>query len=41
MFRMILDLIVKSRTLIELDISWNRLNPPDLCELFKILAKNR
>jgi len=38
---MILDLIVKSRTLIELDVSWNRLNPPDLVELFKILSRNR
>jgi hypothetical protein len=41
LFDKILILLRKSRSLIELDISWNRLGPDDLLELFKVLCNNR
>lgn len=40
-FSHILDLLTKSGTLIELDISWNLLGPEDLKRLFALLAENR
>jgi hypothetical protein len=41
LFDKILTLLRKSRSLVELDISWNRLGPDDLLELFKVLSNNR
>ena len=37
----ILQLLEKSRSLIELDISWNNLLPWDLKKLFEVLSTNR
>ena len=41
LFDKILILLRKSRSLVELDISWNRLGPDDLLELFQVLSNNR
>jgi hypothetical protein len=41
MFDLIKEMVEESQSLIELDISWNRLTPRDLSELFKVLASNR
>jgi Ran GTPase-activating protein (RanGAP) involved in mRNA processing and transport len=35
------ELVARSRSLVELDISWNRLSPEDLRSLFATLAENR
>jgi hypothetical protein len=40
-FEYILELVRSSPSLKELDISWNRLTPRDLSELFAVLASNR
>ena len=41
LFEHIIALVEESQSLKELDISWNRLTPRDLGELFKVLASNR
>lgn len=37
----IIEYLKKSRCLIELDISWNRLSSEDLISLFEVLSTNR
>ena len=41
MFENVLDFIPRSRSLIDLDISWNQLTPMDLAKLFRVLSSNR
>jgi len=41
LFEHVLQLIERSHSLIELDISWNKLRPLDLKKLFKLLSTNR
>ena len=40
-FDKILTLLQKSRSLVELDISWNRLAPDNMLDLLRVLGNNR